>query len=75
MGYYRVTCKHGHHGKKRYVPITFAFLAKDAIRAMDLAKNMPGVKHTLPILECHEISYAEYMEYRKKSAYERLEDI
>ena len=72
MPYYKVTAKHGHHGKMNYMPITFAFLASDAIKAMDLAKAMPGVKHGQSILDCTEISYAEYVEMRKQSAYERF---
>jgi hypothetical protein len=71
--YFSVTAKHGHCGSRRYKPITFAFLATDAVRAMELAKLMPGVKHSQTILKCKEISYAEYMEYRKHSAYERME--
>lgn len=74
MRYFSVTAKHGHCGSRRYQPITFAFLATDAIRAMDLAKKMPGVKHDNVILECREISYAEYLEYRKKSAYDRMKE-
>lgn len=70
MPYYRVTCKHAHHGKKKYIPITFSFLASDAIKAMDLAKAMPGVKHSQTILSCHEISQAEYLKDRMRSAYE-----
>ena len=73
--YYRVTCKHGHCGRGRYQPISFVFFAKDAITAMDMAKAMPGVKHTAPIISCHEISYAEYLEERKVSAYQRMEGI
>ena len=71
--YFRVICKHGHCGSRRYMPITFVFLALDAIHAMDLAKRMPGVKHSAMILECKEISYAEYLNYRKESAYNRTE--
>lgn len=73
MRYFAVTCRHGHHGAKRYMPVTFAFLAKDAIKAMDLAKAMPGVKHSAMILKCEEISYAQYIEYRRESAYKRIE--
>ena len=71
--YFSVTCKHGHCGTRQYVPITFVFLATDAIHAMDLAKKMPGVKHNQAILDCHEISYAEYLRFRKHSAYDRME--
>lgn len=73
MRYFCVTCKQGHHGNKKYQPISFAFGATDAIRAMDLAMAMPGVKHKSMILQCREISYAEYIEYRKISTYKRLE--
>ena len=72
MGYYRVTCKHGHFGARRFQPISFVFLAKDSVTAMDLAKAMPGVKHSAMILSCCEISYAQYLEERKVSAYERM---
>jgi hypothetical protein len=41
---------------------------------MDLAKAMPGVKHSATVLQCKEISYAEYIEYRKVSAYKRMEE-
>lgn len=68
-----VTCKQGHYGNRRYQPITFAFIAKDAITAMDMAKSMPSVKHDNMVLECREISYAEYMKYRKVSAYRRVD--
>ena len=74
MRYFRVTCKQGHHGGRRYQPISFVFCAVNAIEAMDLAKAMPGVKHEAMILWCKEISYAEYLEYRKVSAYKRLEE-
>lgn len=73
--FYRVTCKHGHCGKGKYKPITFVFLARDAIRAMELAQAMPGVKHSKMILECNEISQAEYINFRKISAYKRMEGI
>lgn len=73
--YFRVTCKHGHVGARKYLPITFVFLARDAIKAMDMAKSMPGVKHTAPILRCDEISYDEYLKYRKQSAYRHMEGV
>jgi len=75
MRFFCVTCKHGHHGHGTYQPITFALGAVDAIRAMDLAKAMPGVKHDTMILSCREISREDYMNYRKISAYKRLEDV
>ena len=72
MRYFRVMCKHGHFGNGRYQPISFLFIAKDAVTAMDMAKRMPGVKHTAMIIACKEISYAEYLDGRKVSAYQRM---
>ena len=72
MRYFRVMCKHGHFGRGKYQPISFIFIAKDAVTAMDMAKRMPGVKHTSMILSCKEISYAEYLDGRKVSAYQRM---
>ena len=73
--YFCVTCKHGHFGHGRYQPISFTFIAKDAVTAMDMAKAMPGVKHTAMILSCKEISYAEFLNDRKISAYRRMEGL
>ena len=70
--YYRVTCKHGHFGNGRYQPISFVFIAKDSITAMDMAKAMPGVRHSDMAWSCREIPYIEYLEGRKGSAYERM---
>ena len=72
MRYYRVMCKHGHHGSRNYQPIIFAFGAVDAAKAMELAKKMPGVKHSSHVIECREISYSEYLECRKTSAYHKF---
>lgn len=74
MRYFSVTCEHGHHGNRRYQPITFAFASEDALEAMDKAKQMPGVKHGRPVISCCEISRAEYYRLRQYSAYERLEE-
>lgn len=70
--YFAVTCKRGHCGGGRYQPITFVFLAQDAVKAMELAKAMPAVKHSAFIINCTEISYAEYIQYRRRSAYNRV---
>ena len=69
--YFAVTCKHGHHGAKRYQPITFVFYAQNAIEACELARDMPGVKHDAPVIECKEITASTYMRLRSQSAYER----
>ena len=73
--YFRVTCKHGHFGNGRYQPISFSILAKDAVTAMNIAKAMPGVKHTAMVLTCQEISCAEFLNNRKVSAYRRMEGL
>lgn len=71
MKYFAVTCKHGHHGAKRYEPITFAIIAQDALDACDMAKQMPGVKHSQSVVLCHEISEYAYHQLRQVSAYKR----
>lgn len=71
MKFYAVTCKHGHCGRKRYHPITFAIAANNTIEACDKAKAMPGVKHGQTVLKCKEISFPAYAELHKQSAYER----
>ena len=71
MKFFAVTCKHGHHGAKRFEPITFAIVANDMIDACDKARQMPGVKHDQPVLACEEISRMKYYEMRQRSAYER----
>lgn len=71
MKYYAVTCKHGHHGCNKYVPITFAVIAESALQACDCARAQPGVKHTQIVLSCKEIPFETYLEYSKTSAYER----
>lgn len=71
MKYYAVTCKHGHHGSRRYCPITFAVKAQSALEACDFAQAMPGVKHDQTVISCKEITLADYLAMRKQSAYER----
>jgi len=69
--YYAVTCKHGHVGTRQYVPITFAIAAENSIDACDKAKQMPGVKHSAPVLACRQITQSDYFKMREQSAYER----
>ena len=71
MRYFAVTCKHGHHGARRYLPITFAVAANTAIEACDYARAMPGVKHDQTVIACKEIGYSRYAKLRSISAYER----
>lgn len=73
MRCYKVTARRGHCGSGRYIPITFALRAENMIEAMDRAKAMPGVKHTLMILAAQEITWTEYAVLRSVSAYDRCE--
>lgn len=72
MKYYLITCHRGHCGSNRSTEITFAFKAANLLEAQDRAKRMPSVKHTRGILYGREITEAEYIAYREKSAYERF---
>lgn len=69
MRYYKVSCPRGHFGKGRAGDITFAFMADNALAAMDKARRMPGVKHTAMVYKTTEITANEYYEFRKVSAY------
>ena len=71
MRYFAVTCKHGHHGAKQYMPITFAVAAGTALEACDYARAMPGVKHDQTVINCVEIPFDHYILMRQRSAYER----
>lgn len=70
--FYAVTCKHGHHGKGRYQPITFAIHASSINEAISKASAMPGVKHDAFVISCSEISAEKYRKLRSVSAYERM---
>lgn len=73
MKYYMVVCQRGHCGKYRSVDIKFAEKANNLLEAMDMAKRRPAVKHTKPILRGWEITKEEYEDFRRVSAYNRLE--
>lgn len=71
LRYFAVTCRHGHHGTKKYEPITFAIIAENALEACDKARQMPGVKHDAPVLACKMITEHVYYMLRQASAYQR----
>lgn len=73
MPFYKIRVKQGHCGSGQSMPITFAFEAIDLFDAMEKAKNMPSVKHNKnDVIERVElITEAEYIEFRKVSAYKR----
>lgn len=69
--YFMVSCERGHLGRGKSAIIKFAIEADNMIKAMDIAKKMPAVKHTKTILSAREIEKEEYNEYRMISAYNR----
>lgn len=71
MKFYKVSCPRGHFGHGNIGDITFAIKADNAISAMDIARKMPGVKHDRMIYKTTEITLAEYLDFRKTSAYKR----
>ena len=62
--YYEVIAKCGHVGKKYYIPIKFAVIAKDGKEAAKLARQFPRVKHNHKdaILNVNKIDYERYLE-------------
>lgn len=58
---YAVTCKCGHVGKNRYIPITFVILAENGRDASSTARFFPRVKHhkKFAILSCKKINELE----------------
>lgn len=71
MRFFKVNCKGGHVGRGHYRELTFYFEAKNLLEAMNKAKNMPGVKHSKPVLNACEIPEEKYRLMIKKSAYHR----
>ncbi len=69
--YFMVTCSRGHMGTGNSTEIKFAICAENLLRACDIARKMPSVKHTRMVLSGIEITEQEYKEYRKQSAYKR----
>ena len=72
MKYFMVICHRGHCGTGHSTEIKFAFIANNAIDAMDKARKMPSVKHTRLAMIVKEITANEYNEYRQISAYDRF---
>lgn len=71
MKYFMVMCERGHCGIKRSTEIKFAVVAENLLHACAIARKMPSVKHSRPIIYGHEITETEYLEYKKMSAYDR----
>ena len=68
-----IICTRGHLGTGRSTEIKFAIAAENLLHACNVARKMPSVKHSRIALSGYEVSYEEFTEYRKISAYDRLE--
>ena len=71
MKYWMVTCERGHCGTGHSTDIKFAIAAETLLHACNIAKKMPSVKHSRPIVCGKEISETEFIEYRQTSTYTR----
>ena len=73
MPFYKIRVKQGHCGSRQSMLIKLVIEAIELIDAMEKAKNMPSVKHNKnDVIERVElITEAEYIEFRKVSAYKR----
>ena len=62
--YFKVLAKCGHVGKRNYVPIAFAVIAKSRKEASKATRSFPRVKHDHKdaILSCDEITFEDYLE-------------
>ncbi len=65
--YYEVIAKCGHVGKKYYVPIKFAVVAKSGKDAAKIARQIPRVKHHHKdaILKVTKIDYETFLELKE----------
>ena len=72
MKYFMVMCHRGHCGNGHSTEIKFAIAAENLLKACDIARRMPSVKHTRMMIYGKEITEQEYTEYRKISAYDRF---
>jgi len=66
---FAVTCKCGHVGKEKYIPITFYVLANSKKDASRKAKNFPRVKkdHKDAVLDAKEVSTEEFIKGIKEN--------
>ena len=64
--YFKVTCKCGHVGVKRFIRVSFPIIATCAKDASAIARYSPRVKHDHKdaILDCCEITYDEFIELK-----------
>lgn len=71
MKFYMIACHRGHSGSGRSTEIKFAIAAESMVHACKIARKMPSVKHTKLIIYGIEITEAEFLQYKKISAYDR----
>ncbi len=71
LKYFKVKALLGHMGAGNSRDITFYIEAKNITTATRLAQQMPGVKHSRPVVSAEEVSYDEYICGRQVSAYAR----
>lgn len=69
--YYRVTTHRAHQGRGRASAITFYIAANNVLHASNIARRMPGVKHSKGVMSCVAITAEEYAQGRQQSAYHR----
>ena len=68
MKFYLVTCKHGHVGRDKYLPLAIPIRAESMEKAIEIAKNKPGVKKDHPdwcLSKPRILSAEEYTEAKK----------
>lgn len=70
--YYKVTMERGHVGRGYSAYITFFIWGYNTLHAMDIARKMPGIKHSRLPVSCVEITKAEFDAQKKShsNAYE-----
>jgi len=63
LNYFIVDAKCGHVGKNKYMPISFAVIAKTGKEAAYMVRNFPRVKHNHKdaIKDVRKVSYEEYL--------------
>ena len=65
--YYLVSCKCGHVGRDKYIPINFAVIAENGEEAAYIARYIPRVKHDHKdaILDVRCITLEEFLEIKE----------
>ena len=76
MKYYKVQVKLGHLGMGKDLPSWVYIKARDILKAITKARNIPAVKHSRLPLEAIEISEEEYKEgIKNRDYFDKIEQI